>query len=624
MQLCGRNTLVGVIIGIVCYSLYVLVFGRFHSVPAETAHIDSTLSARLTSALSESAQSLRHQWDRQPQQHEAPVSRAATELPAGMTPVQVCEALQSKYHVRSESDLEHVDHNVQYHWKNLQCSDKVALVKVTKAERLPDVPQTPLADVMNKASGKADAATTAPDPASSLSGSGSEQGELQLSAETEKQCRALALKHHVVPGRTWGTLTTEQQRMWSAMRCDKAPQPSSASASASEAGAGTGGSQEAKSSGASTSASSSSSRGGASTTSPAQGQGQGQNNGQQGQGAGLEAAVGLPQLSADSSDWCHKTRSKYNVLPMKSWGQLPFSLVDTWKARKCDLVFTSLRMRQNQVTKCGDPLPALSLSGLASSGVGKDSLPLIAIMAATTTRKVHQPSTQNLALFTMLLPSLVRSIDCGFRYVYVLGYDKGDPFYDDNANLQHIQKWFKANIQTPMSVNGVSITLKLVKVNNSLKKPGPVFVAMARAAYGLGADYFYRINDDTELMGHWPSVFVSALKALPPPFGVVGPTCLQGNGQILTHDFTSRTHMEVFEMNYYPPVRSPSSPLSLSFFLSSSLVSRFSSLSLLGGSHTSFFPYGISYCRSSRIGGWTIGSASSTAQSELSSQARCT
>ena len=29
-----------------------------------------------------------------------------------------------------------------------------------------------------------------------------------------------------------------------------------------------------------------------------------------------------------------------------------------------------------------------------------------------------------------LLPSLVRSLDCGFRYEYVLGFDKGDPFYD--------------------------------------------------------------------------------------------------------------------------------------------------------------------------------------------------
>ena len=57
-------------------------------------------------------------------------------------------------------------------------------------------------------------------------------------------------------------------------------------------------------------------------------------------------------------------------------------------------------------------------------------LPLIAIMAATTTRKINKPSTKNLSLFMFLLTSLIRTLDCGFRYEYVLGYDKGDPYYD--------------------------------------------------------------------------------------------------------------------------------------------------------------------------------------------------
>ena len=60
-------------------------------------------------------------------------------------------------------------------------------------------------------------------------------------------------------------------------------------------------------------------------------------------------------------------------------------------------------------------------------------LPLICIMAATTTRKIIDPSTSNLALFLYLLPSLVRSLDCGYRYEYVLGFDAGDPFYDSEV-----------------------------------------------------------------------------------------------------------------------------------------------------------------------------------------------
>ena len=47
-----------------------------------------------------------------------------------------------------------------------------------------------------------------------------------------------------------------------------------------------------------------------------------------------------------------------------------------------------------------------------------------------------------MALFTYLLPSLIRTLDCGFRYEYVLGYDLGDPFYDNAEGMQQVEKWF--------------------------------------------------------------------------------------------------------------------------------------------------------------------------------------
>lgn len=37
------------------------------------------------------------------------------------------------------------------------------------------------------------------------------------------------------------------------------------------------------------------------------------------------------------------------------------------------------------------------------------------------------------------------------------------------------------------------------------------------------------------------------------PYGAVGPSCKQGNQRILTHDFTHKLHMEIFEQQYYPP-----------------------------------------------------------------------
>ena len=44
----------------------------------------------------------------------------------------------------------------------------------------------------------------------------------------------------------------------------------------------------------------------------------------------------------------------------------------------------------------------------------------------------------------------------------------------------------------------------------------PVFNEMARVAYRLGATYFYRTNDDTELTSPWVSPFVKALKVRVP------------------------------------------------------------------------------------------------------------
>lgn len=138
--------------------------------------------------------------------------------------------------------------------------------------------------------------------------------------------------------------------------------------------------------------------------------------------------------------------------------------------------------------------------------------------------------------------------------------------------MDKVKKWFIENVEKPLRENAIIIKLRTVRVNNTIKKPGyfivrihllfkggfifllgPVFIEMARAAYEAGSTYFYRINDDTELLSNWPNIFVHALNSLKFPYGVVGPICNQGNQKILTHDFVHRIHMEIFEMNYYPP-----------------------------------------------------------------------
>ncbi|CAN0460581.1 unnamed protein product [Laminaria digitata] len=69
-------------------------------------------------------------------------------------------------------------------------------------------------------------------------------------------------------------------------------------------------------------------------------------------------------------------------------------------------------------------------------------------------------------------------------------------------------------------------------------------------AYDRGANYIYRVNDDSEIIDPWARSFVDALEAMGPPYGVVGPDSLNGN--ILVHDFTHRLHMDIFKGQYYP------------------------------------------------------------------------
>ena len=61
--------------------------------------------------------------------------------------------------------------------------------------------------------------------------------------------------------------------------------------------------------------------------------------------------------------------------------------------------------------------------------------PVVAVLAASTTRGIRSPSPQSLALCTYLLRSLVRTAECGYRYIYVLGYDQGEPYFDGRDGL---------------------------------------------------------------------------------------------------------------------------------------------------------------------------------------------
>lgn len=176
--------------------------------------------------------------------------------------------------------------------------------------------------------------------------------------------------------------------------------------------------------------------------------------------------------------------------------------------------------------------------------------PHIAIMMGATTKRVAAPSTNNMALFTVSLPSIAKTVECGFRYTVFVGYDAGDVFFDSPAGVKTLKTWFQHHVRNPLQRGGVDIELVPVRVDNPTSKPGPVFNAVALRAQSAAADFFYRINDDTLLLTPWAGAFACTLCSLGPPYGVVGPV-ESVRRDILTHDFVHAMHLDIFG-EYYP------------------------------------------------------------------------
>ena len=261
----------------------------------------------------------------------------------------------------------------------------------------------------------------------------------------------------------------------------------------------------------------------------------------------IESSLEIYGGHHEDVSYCIGNMKKYNVVPGKSWGSLPKEMRSVWREHSCDVVFSLKRRKGYKMTNC----PASNLQNGNGTSNNK-KLPLIAIMAASTTRNIKRPSPKTMALFTYLLPSIRTSVDCGFRYVFVMGYDEGDPYHDTDEGQSRTRSWFDKHITSVMASNNIAIDFTSVKFRNTLKKPGPIFIAMGRKAYEYGADFFYRVNDDTELIGRWPAKFTETILSLGPPYGVIGPFC-DVNKRILTHDFVHRIHMDIMGMNYYPP-----------------------------------------------------------------------
>ncbi|CAE7436467.1 LOC106171609 [Symbiodinium sp. KB8] len=189
----------------------------------------------------------------------------------------------------------------------------------------------------------------------------------------------------------------------------------------------------------------------------------------------------------------------------------------------------------------------------AFSGAGHDKLH-IAVGFGTTTRGVEVRADAHLTdlpLMQVVVPTLFITAEDGFRYSVVAAFDDDDPVLASPAQRAMLQASFAAFAHCARP--GLAVQLLLVP-SGSHHAPSLAHAAAMAAGAAAGADFLYRINDDTSFVsGGWAGAMVQELllRRWPPLVGMTGPKHDNGNTAILTHDFTHATHLEVFPA-YYP------------------------------------------------------------------------
>ena len=325
-------------------------------------------------------------------------------------------------------------------------------------------------------------------------------------ADAAAQCTEMRERHHVLPGTSWGTLSSRQQRLWDKLDCNT-----------------------------------------------------------------IDPEL-MRQRKAEADELDNYTQRQKEALA----GRTPER-----KLRRAAPSMTAA------AAAAPDAAPDATAPDAVPAGGAGARPPVVAVCVCTTSRNTDFTTLSQFALFSIMFPSLRSSIEpagsaassvasslgslfgggggggggggaaaaaAPFEYWVYMTFDEGDAFFDNAAREAEVRAWLETNMVAPLRAQGVTLQVALLRYKNTMRKPGPAFNFMTAAAYEDGADYIYRVNDDTKFVGPWAASAVATLAAFEPPnVGVVGPLCAEGNTLIMTHDLVHRTHLMIFE-HYYPPV----------------------------------------------------------------------
>ena len=155
-------------------------------------------------------------------------------------------------------------------------------------------------------------------------------------------------------------------------------------------------------------------------------------------------------------------------------------------------------------------------------------------------------------LFHTLIPSFCDTASSGYSYHFFLAYDTNDEFFANSTNLILFRSIFHELMQNKCNPRVHDYHLHFVQCVHN-KHPAWAQNDAMMSAYMSNMEYYYRINDDTEMITKgWTETFIHTLQSYNPPnVGVVGPAHTGGLTYILTYDFVHYTHIEIHGF-YYP------------------------------------------------------------------------
>lgn len=238
-------------------------------------------------------------------------------------------------------------------------------------------------------------------------------------------------------------------------------------------------------------------------------------------------------------------------------GSLPQSVAEKWAQGGCLLtkqslaqpVLLSIPVVQETHIEAHLKLTNATQPSIAAP-VGR---PTVAITVASTSRYMEATVDKDVSqhpLFLILFPSLVASLETSYAFRLYVAFDDDDAFITKPSLASYVRR-ASAQLEKKAAKVGVSLQVIILSFNNPWHAPGPVFNFMCGKAYKDGADFIYRVNDDTHLKTpYWATAYIKRLNSYDPPLvGVVGPYCNRTR-KFLTHDFVHRTHLEIFRVHY--------------------------------------------------------------------------